>query len=146
MAAHVPCDPLDVPIDLTKICIVHPFHTHVVIYGDPDVEAPTLCICNEAAVPGGLLPSETLFSIRWSHGMIEPTNRSIQDALVYTALMARWHLDKPPHAHVEDRHALRSCLQEIWQRGFQPLRRAGVATGGGGGGGGGPGVSYLDVK
>ena len=95
MAAHVPCDPLDVPIDLTKICIVHPFHTHVVIYGDPDVEAPTLCICNEAAVPGGLLPSETLFSIRWSHGMIrmiEPTNRSIQDALVYTALMARWHI------------------------------------------------------
>ena len=67
MAAHVPCDPLDVPIDLTKICIVHPFHTHVVIYGDPNVEAPTLCICNEAAVPGGLLPSETLFSIRWSH-------------------------------------------------------------------------------
>ena len=46
----------------------------------------------------------------------------------------------------EDRHALRSCLQEIWQRGFQPLRRAGVATGGGGGGGGGPGVCYLDVK
>ena len=100
MAAHVPCDPLDVPIDLTKICIVHPFHTHVVIYGDPNVEAPTLCICNEAAVPGGLLPSETLFSLRWSHGFIEPTNRSIQDALVYTALMARWHLDKPPHAHV----------------------------------------------
>ena len=94
-----PCDPLDVPIDQTKICIVHPFHTHVVIYGDPDVEAPTLCICNEAAVPGGLLPSKTLFSIRWSHGMIrmiEPTNRSIQDALVYTAFMARWHLDKPP--------------------------------------------------
>ena len=27
MAAHVPCDPLDMPIDLTKICIVHPFHT-----------------------------------------------------------------------------------------------------------------------
>jgi hypothetical protein len=31
MAAHVPCDPLDVPIDLTKISIVHLFHTHVVI-------------------------------------------------------------------------------------------------------------------
>ena len=80
-----------------------PYPAHVVIYGDPDVEAPTLCICNEAAVPGGLLPSKTLFSIRWSHGMIrmiEPTNRSIQDALAYTALMARWHLDKPPHAHV----------------------------------------------
>ena len=126
----------NVPIDLTKICIVHPFHTHIVIYGDPDVEAPTLCICNEAAVPGGLLPSKTLFSIRWSHGMIrmiEPTNRSIQDALVYTlctrpSWLAGTSTSRRNHAHVVE------CAYVVGESAatrhavFQSLRRAGVGS------------------
>ena len=62
MAASIQFDPLEVPRYLTEIHIVLPLHIHVIIYGDANVDAPTLCICNEADVPGGLLPSETLFS------------------------------------------------------------------------------------
>ena len=88
MAASIQFHPLEVPRYLTEIHIVLPLHIHVIIYGDANVDAPTLCICNEADVPGGLLPSETLFSVPWSSGMIQPTERYLDDALVYTAFLS----------------------------------------------------------
>ena len=48
MAASIQFDPLEVPRYLTEIHIVLPLHIHVIIYGDANVDAPTLCICNAA--------------------------------------------------------------------------------------------------
>ena len=48
MAASIQFDPLEVPRYLTEIHIVLPLYIHVIIYGDANVDAPTLCICNAA--------------------------------------------------------------------------------------------------
>ena len=48
MAASIQFHPLEVPRYLTEIHIVLPLHIHVIIYGDANVDAPTLCICNAA--------------------------------------------------------------------------------------------------
>ena len=94
MPADIPFRDVRVPTWLTRIyhvvmSVMPPIMMHAVMYSDHDpngVDAPILCICNERVVPGGLLPSETMWSMLWSYGLIHATGQSIQDPIMYTAL------------------------------------------------------------